>query len=207
MKQTGVTITDGKPGNGSNTIGNFTLSGYISGKRTLGAWNAVQMATNASDIPVSGLAPVNSSDYNIAKIKFNNLNIDGSNNAGSLFANVTNNFTMCVNNCDADKLKVTGYGSVGGLIGRLDKNLYLNTIDNAKSQFKVNVHQLNGSNENRYTGGLVAYIPDANNSTHFVVKNVDIIGWNGEFGTSSMKPYIGRAPGEDLSKKNLLAEC
>lgn len=203
LKQTGVTITDGKPGNGSNTIGNFTLSGYISGKRTLGAWNAVQMATNASDILVSGLAPVNSSDYNIAKIKFNNLNIDGSNNAGSLFANVTNNFTMCVNNCDADKLKVTGYGSVGGLIGRLDKNLYLNTIDNAKSQFKVNVHQLNGSNENRYTGGLVAYIPDANNSTHFVVKNVDIIGWNGEFGTSSMKPYIGRAPGEDLSKKNL----
>ena len=201
LKQTGATVTNGKPGTGSNTIGNFTLSGYISGKRTDGTWTAVQMVTNARDIKVGGLAPVNSTIYNIASIQFNNLNIDGSGYVGSLFASVATN-PLCVNNCNADQLKVTGYGPVGGLVGELNKSLYFNTIDNAESQFKLNVHQLNAGNNSCYTGGFVGYIAKSNGN-HLLIKNANVIGWNGEFGSSDAKAYIGRAPGEKLSDNTL----
>lgn len=195
----GTSFQSGKPMSTSKVIGNFTLTGYMSGKRTDGTKKATEMAAAYGDVYVGGLAPVTKSGkYNISNIDFNNLVIDSNTSAGAIFARITTD-VVYINNCNANKLKVSGYRQLGGLVGTTEKGLYINTTDNASSSFVINVHQLNAGNTNCSTGGLIG-----TNSKSIIVKNVDIIGWNGDFDTSSSKkPFIGRDYNETINNDKL----
>ena len=187
----------------STVVDNFILTGYVSGKRSDGSMTIITMASssNYNDIGVAGIAPDNmNSKCTFSNIHFNNLNVDSSSKSGAFFAKITKN-SIYLNNCSSDHLKVTGYGTVGGLVGCGSNSIYINTVDGASSQFNINVHQLNAGNSGCYTGGIAG---ELNSAKYIIAKNINIIGWNGDFRTNStIKPFIGRKEGEAINNNTL----
>ena len=198
----GVALSNGIPNSSSTNNGfkNFTLQGYMSAKRVSSSNTIVTDAGNNTNKlwRVGGIAPYESSalTYAFDDISFNNLNLDGSCNTGALFGEYytsTGTGNVSINNCNADKLKISGTRELGGLIGDPeDCNIYINLKENATGSFKIILHQLpfdTDNNKEIYSGGLLG----RKSGNNLVVKNVNVIGWKGSFNSSSTnKPYIGR---------------
>lgn len=190
----GLTITNGVPDKA--IFDNFTLSGYISAKRTDDAGTLVDNVygnNSGSYWNVGGILSYEASaiNYSFEKINFNNLVIDSNQNAGAIIPRFSDNIaSICINNCNSDKLSVSGFQYLGGLIGQPGKaSIFLNTKSNAYSSYKVFVYQ-KGNTSYCATGGLLSTI---GGNGHLIAKNIDIIGWNGSFDSNSSRiPTIGR---------------
>ncbi len=182
INNNGTSATDDR----SRTIGNFALSGYISGESINPADGGYKEMVFVGGV-IGNTGNNNTLSLNIGGIKLNNLHLFGTHHTGGIVGYATNNTldinngALYINNFEAkgDRgLKVEAWSRAGGLVGTVDRmKVYINTLSDEDSEFKIasveNVGSTSTDGGITQCGGIIGNIWSQN--MQVLIKNVHIV--------------------------------